>query len=176
MKTRTCVRQLAVLSSLLVGAALQTVAQPGPGGPGGPLDRVRFELTSEQQAKLREGRQASESERGELNQKLVAAQKEAIAAALAENPDEKTVQSKLQAVAKLQAELGLLNFKNFKDVKFTDDQREKLTSSPPMGYMVLFGGMGPGGMGGGFGAGARPRGGGPGGGAAGAGGGGGVNK
>ncbi len=162
---------MAVLSSLLLGAGLQVLAQPGPGGPGGV---ARFELTAEQQAKVREARQASEDERAQLNQKLAAAQKEAIAAALAESPDEKTIRSKLETITKIQVELGLLNLKNYKDVKFTPDQKEQLTSRGPLGYMVLFG-LGPGGMGGGFGAGPR-RGGPGGGGAAGAGGSAGVNK
>lgn len=166
---------MAVLSSLLVGAASQTVAQPGPGGPGGPGERMRFELTDDQRSKVREARQASESERMELNQKLAAAQKEAVAAALAENPDGKTIRAKLEAVTKLQTDLNMLNFKNFKNVKFTDAQKEQLTNRPPLGYMVLFGFAGPGGMGGGFGGGGGPRGPG-GGGGAGAGGGNTGNK
>jgi hypothetical protein len=164
MKIRIFVRQMAVLSSFLVGAALQTMAQPIPGGPGRPGGFARFELAGDQQTKVLEARQASENERAQLNQKLAAAQKEAIAAALAENPDEKTVLSKLEVVTKLQTELSMLNFKNFKGVKFTDGQKEQLTTRPPLGFMVLFGGMGPGGMGAGFGAGAGRRGGGPGGG------------
>ncbi len=167
MKIGTFVRQMAVLSSFLLGAVLQTVAQPGPGGPGGaggPGGPIRFELTAEQQTKVREASQASATEREQLNQKLMAAQKEAIAAALAEKPDEQTVRSKLEAITKLQTELGLLNFKNFRDVKFTDAQKEQLTSLPPLGHMVLFGGRGPGAMGRGFGAGAgRPGGAGAGG-------------
>ncbi len=177
MKTQMFVKQMAVLSSVLLGAALQTAAQPGPGGPGGPGGFARLELTAEQQAKLREARQASENERSELNQKVVAAQKEAVAAALAENPDEKTLRSKVEAVTKLQTELAMLNCRSFKDVKFTDEQKERLTSRPPLGSMVLFGGMGPGGMGGLGGFGGGRRGGGPGGtGGTGAGGAGGVNK
>ncbi len=137
------VKEMAVFLSLLVGAALQAVAQPGPGGPGG---FARFNLTEDQQTKVREARQASESERAQLFQKLGAAQKEAITAALAEKPDEKTIRVKVEEVTKLQAEVGLLSLKNFKDVKFTEEQKEQLTSRPALGYMVLFGGMGPGGM------------------------------
>ena len=157
MKPRPFVKQISVLSSILVGIALQTVAQQVPGGPGGSAGRARFELVGEQETKVKEARRASENERAELSQKLAAAEKDAVAAALAENPDEKVVAAKLEAVMKLQAELGMLNFKNFKDVKFTDQQKEHLRSVPPLGYMVLFGRMGPGGMGGGFGGGAgRP--------------------
>jgi hypothetical protein len=163
MKTRTFVKHISVLSSILLGTALQTVAQQVPGGPGGSTGRARFELVGEQEAKVKEARRASENERAQLNQKLAAAEKDAVAAALAENPEEKVVAAKLEAVMKLQAELGMLNFKNFKDVRFTDQQKEQLRSVPPLGYMVLFGRMGPGGMGGGVGGGAgRP--GGPGGG------------
>ena len=160
MKTRTFVKQIAVLSSILVGTALQTIAQQGPGGPMGSSGRARFELVGEQETKVKEARQASENERAQLTQKVAAAEKEAVAAALAEKPDEKVVAAKLEAVMKLQAELGMLNFRNFKDVKFTDQQKEQLSGVPPLGYMVLFGRMGPGGMGGGFGGGAgRPGGG-----------------
>jgi len=172
MKTRTFVKQMVLLLSFLVGTTLQIVAQPVPRGPGGRGRIARFDLTQDQLAKMQEARQASENERAQVYQKLVAAQKEAIAAALAEKPDENAVRSKLEAVTKLQAEFAMLNFKTLKDVKFTDEQKEQLTSRPPLGYMVLFGGMGPGGMGAGFRGGAGRRGGGPGGG----GGSGGVNN
>ena len=163
MKTQMFVKQMAVLSSFLVGAGLQTMAQPVQGGPGGPGGRVRFELAGDQQSKVREARRASETERTQLNQKLAEAQKDAVAAALAEKSDEKTIRSKLEAVAKLQAEIGLLNFKNYKEVQFTDDQKEQLTNTPLLGFGVLYGGMGPGGMGVQM-PGAGRRGGGPGGG------------
>jgi hypothetical protein len=176
MNTRTFVKHLAVLSGFLVGTALQTLAQPAPGGPGGPGGRMRFELAGDQQTKVREARQASENERAQLDQKLAAAQKEALAAALAENPDEKTVRAKLEEAMKLQTDLSMLNFRNYKDVKFTAEQKEQLSGTPPLGYMVLFGRMLPGGVGPGFGSGAG-RGGGPrGGGEAGARGPGGGNR
>ena len=161
MKTRTFVKPIAVLSSFLVGAGLQTMAQPVQGGPGGPGGRVRFELAGDQQSKVRDARRASENERTQLNQKLAEAQKDAVAAALAEKPDEKIIRSKLEAVAKLQVEIGMLNCKNFKEVQFTDDQKEQLTNTPLLGFGVLYGGMGPGGMGGMFGPGAGRRGGSP---------------
>jgi hypothetical protein len=161
MKTQTYVKQMAVLSICLVGAALQTMAQPAQGGPGGPGGRVRFELAGDQQSKVREARRASDNERTQLNQKLAEAQKDAVAAALAEKPDEKIIRSKLEMVAKLQVEIGLLNCKNFKEVQFTEDQKEQLTNTPLLGFGVLYGGMGPGGMGAGFGPGASRRGGGP---------------
>jgi Spy/CpxP family protein refolding chaperone len=166
MKTQTFVTHMAVISSLLIGAALHAVAQPGPGGPAGPGPLTRFELTRDQQTKVREARQASENERTQLTQKLAAAQKEAVAAALTENPDEKTVRAKLEAVTKLQTDIGMLNFKNYREVKFTDEQKEQMTSRPLVGYSLLFGVMGPGGMGAGM---MR-------GGMMGGGGGGGVNK
>jgi hypothetical protein len=105
MKTRTLAMHMAVLSALLAGAALQTVAQPIPGGPSGPGPLSRWEMTADQQAKVRKATQASENERAELQQKIAAARREAVAAALAQNPDEKLIRSKLDAVAKLQNEL-----------------------------------------------------------------------
>lgn len=178
MKTRTFVKHLALLGSVLIGAALQSFAQPAQGGFGGGAavgaggggGFARFEFTEEQQAKMREARQATQAERSQLAEKMTAAQREAVEAALADKPDEKVVRAKLDAVAKIQAEMAALNFKNYQGIKFTAEQREQLTARGPMGYMVLFGGMG-GAMSGGMGGGVRR--GGPGGGGAGAGGGGG---
>jgi hypothetical protein len=55
----------------------------------------------------------------------------------------------------------MLNFKHFRQVKFTGEQKEQRSSHPPLGYRVLLGGMGPGGMDAGFAPGTGRRGGGP---------------
>lgn len=156
MKTSVFVKRIALITCLFVAAALQAVAQPGPGGG------MRGMLTEEQRTKLREAMQSNQSEMTQLNEKLATAQKEAIKAALAEKPDESLVRAKVEAVAKIQTDIAMLRFKGVKEVKstFTDEQKSQMNERPFMGYMMLFGGFGggaggrrgPGGPGGGGGA------------------------
>ena len=156
MKTSLFVKRIALITSLFVAAALQAVAQPGPGGG------MRGMLTEEQRTKLREAMQPNQSEMTQLNEKLAAAQKEAIKAALAEKPDESLVRAKVEAVAKIQTDIAMLRFKGVKEIKstFTDEQKSQMDERPFMGYTMLFGGFG--------GAGGRRGPGGPGGGGGGA--------
>jgi len=141
MKTSVCIKQMALITSLCVAAAFQTIAQPGPGGGRGGV------LTEEQRTKLREAMQSSESEFAQLNEKLAAAQKEAIKAALADKPDENTVRAKIEAVTKIQIDIAMLRFKGVKEIKstLTEEQKSRMDERPGMGYMMLFGGFGGGG-------------------------------
>ena len=149
MKTRVFIRQIALITSLFVFTAFNAAAQPGPGGGRGGV------LTEEQRAKIRETMQASQGELTQLNEKLAAAQKEAIKAALADKPDESAVRAKVEAVTKIQADIAMLRFKGVKEIKgtLTDEQKTQLDSRPAIGYMTLFGGLG--GFGGGGGGGRR---------------------
>jgi len=149
MKTSVFITRTIVIASVFVAAAFQGFAQQGPGGGRGGL------LTQEQRSKLREAMQSSQTEMTELNQKLAAAQKEAIKAALADNPDESVVRAKVEAVTKIQADIAMLRFKGLKEIKstLTDDQKSRMDERPALGYMMLFGGFGggrrgPGGPGG----------------------------
>jgi Spy/CpxP family protein refolding chaperone len=146
MKTRTFLSHLLVASGLLCAAAFQAVAQPAAGG-GGPAGM----LTQEQRTKMRETMQASQSELTPLNEKLAAAQKEAVKAALASNPDEKGLREKINAVAKIQADIAMLRFKGVKEIAstLTAEQKAQMDSNPGMAYNMLFGMGGRGGMGGG---------------------------
>src|SRR5258708_5321084 len=90
-----------VAVSLCFGLALQAVAQAPGGGRGGIL-------TQDQRTKMREAMQASQSEMTQLTEKLAAAQKEAVKAALAKDADEKSVRPKLEAVAKIQTDIAVL--------------------------------------------------------------------
>jgi Spy/CpxP family protein refolding chaperone len=144
MKTRRFVKQLAVFTSLLVAAAFQVAAQPGPGGGMGGMGGI---LTEEQRTKLRESMQSSQTELTQLNEKLAAAQKEAITAALADKADEKAVRSKIEAVTKIQTDIAMLRFKGLKEIKstFTDEQKTQIGNRPGVAYMMLFGTFGGGG-------------------------------
>jgi len=110
-------------------------------------------LTQDQQTKMRESLQASQSELTPLSEKLAAAQKEAVKAALAANADAQTVRGKIDAVTKIQAEIAMLRFKGVKAIAstLTDEQKTQMENSPGRAYNQLFGAMGGGrgGMGGG---------------------------
>ena len=116
-------------------------------------------LTTDQRTKLRESMQGTEMT--ELSTKLAAAQKEAVQAATAKTPDEKTVRAKVEAVTKIQTDSAMLRFKAFKEIAstLTDEQKTQMESRPGMAYMMV--------LGGGFGGGGGRRGGGGGAGGAG---------
>ena len=138
MKTRTFLTHIVVAAGLLCPAAYQAAAQ----APGGGV------LTEEQRTQLRESMQASQADLAPLTEKLATAQKEALKAALAKNPDEKVVRAKIEAVAKIQTDIAMLRFKSVKAVAstITDEQKAQIEERPGMTYMMLLGGFG--GMGG----------------------------
>lgn len=142
MKTRTFLTHLVVTAGLLAPAAYQARAQ-APGGGGGGV------LTQEQRTQLRESMQSSQDAMAPLNEKLAAAQKEVLKAALAKTPDEKVIREKVEAVGKIQTEIAMLRFKSVKGVlsTITDEQKTQIEERPGMTYMMLLGG-GFGGMGG----------------------------
>jgi Spy/CpxP family protein refolding chaperone len=143
MKTTTFLTPILVATGLLCASALPAAAQaPGGGGMGGVL-------TQDQRTKMRESMQASQTELTQLNEKLAAAQKEALNAALAKDATEKTVRPKIEAVAKIQTEISMLRFKGVKEIAstITDEQKTQMQERPGMGYNMLLGGFG--GMGGG---------------------------
>ena len=138
---------MTVATCLLLGAAIQSFAQaPGGGGRGGGFGV----LNEDQRTKMRDAMQASQAELAPLNEKLQAAQKEALNAALAKNPDEKTVRAKIEAVQKIQADIAIARLKAMKPVisTLTEEQKTQLTERPAGGYMMFLGG-GFGGFGGG---------------------------
>ena len=83
MKMTTFLTPVLVATGLLCASAFPAAAQaPGGRGMGGGL-------TQDQRTKMREVMQASQSELTQLNEKLAAAQKEALRAALAERTGKK---------------------------------------------------------------------------------------
>lgn len=109
-------------------------------------------LTQDQRTKMRE---AIQDELTPLTEKLAAAQKEVVKAALAGDASEATVKAKIEAVHKIQTDVALLRFKGLKAIAstLTADQKDQLNNARDGGYMALFG------MGGGRGGGGAPRGG-----------------
>ncbi len=162
-----------LVTSLLLASGLAAFAQPGGGGMGGGMGggfgggRGRGGiLTEEQQTKVTDAVQAQQTERNTLNEKLNAAQADAVKAALAKDAKEADVRAKVEAVVKVQTDLAMLQYKAVKGVTFTDEQKTQLTETPAMGYTTLFGGAGGRGRMGGMGMGGPGGGmGGPGGGA-----------
>jgi Spy/CpxP family protein refolding chaperone len=94
-------------------------------------------LTQEQRTKARE---AIQDELTPLTEKLTAAQKDLVTAALADNATEATVKPKIDAVNKIQADITLLRFKGLKAIAstLTPEQKEQLANARDGGYMSLF--------------------------------------
>jgi Spy/CpxP family protein refolding chaperone len=132
----------------------------GPGGPGGPGGnfggRGNFgggggiNLDDKQRELISEARQKSNDELRDLGEKLRTAQREFVRATIAEKYDEKVVREKADAVAKIQADIAMLNAKAFSSVAPTlkPEQREQIETSA-FGYMMVSGGGGRGGFSGG---------------------------
>jgi Spy/CpxP family protein refolding chaperone len=131
----------ALIAGLAWATTFQAAAQPAGAGQGRGMRGI---LTQDQSTQLRE---ATQADLAPLREKLAAAQKEAVTAALAENPSEATVKAKLEAVSKIQNEMALLRFRALKKINLTGEQKTQLSESP-MGYMTLFGGGAFGGFGG----------------------------
>lgn len=148
-----------IAASLLCAAALPAFAQAPGGGAGGGMGAV---LTQEQRTKMRESMQTSQGDVTQLTEKLAAAQKEAVKAALAKDADEKTVRAKVEAVAKLQTDMAMLRLKAVKEIaaSVTEEQKTQMDSRPGVAYNMLLGSMGGMGGGGRGGAGGGTRGGG----------------
>jgi hypothetical protein len=183
MKNRTLLISLLVIACLACGIAIQAVAQgpgggmgmpggggmgmpggggmgmPGGGGMGMPggggmgMPGMGGGLSSENRTAI------NAAVTTELTDKLTAAQKDAVKAALDKNATETTVKAKIDAVIKIQTEIAIAKFKALKKLTLTDDEKTQLESGANS-YNTLFGsgggfggmrggGMGmPGGMGG----------------------------
>ncbi len=171
MKSRTFLKCSLIVAGLLCAATLPVAAQGGGGGGGrgGGRGGLGGVLTVEQRGQMTNALASSQAEITQLTEKLTAAQKDAVTAALAANADEKVVRGKLDAVAKIQNDIAMLRFKGVKAIasSVTADQKTQMETNPGAAYNQLFG------AGGGFGGGRGARGGGRGGAGAGGGGGGG---
>jgi hypothetical protein len=143
MKTITSLAVILVAIGLLCASALPAAAQAQGGGG------MRGVLNQDQRTKMRESLQSSQTQLTQLNDKLAAAQKEAITAMLAKDATEKSIQPKIEAVSKIQTEMALLRFKAVKEIvpTLTEEQKTQLQERPAVGYTTLVGGFG--GMGGG---------------------------
>jgi len=135
--------------SLMIGST--ALAQNAGGGGGGGGGRGRGVFTPEQNQQIRDAVTAT-PELADLNTKLAAAQKDALAAALAPDATEASIRAKVEAVSKIQTDIAVLRYtKAVKPVvaSLTADQKTQIDSAPPaMVYGQIFGG-GFGGFGGG---------------------------
>jgi Spy/CpxP family protein refolding chaperone len=140
MKPNTFLKYALLIAGLIGAAGTQAFAQAQQGGGGAGRGGFGV-LTQEQRTKMRETVQADLTP---LMEKLVAAQKEAVTAALAENASEATVKAKLEAVSKIQTDLALLRFKGVKAIAstLTAEQKTQLSNSRDGGYNALLGMMG----------------------------------
>jgi hypothetical protein len=161
MKTRI----LLVAACVLSVAALQAFAGGGGGGGGGfggggggfgggggGRGGGRGGVLSAEDTQAVQTAVQADANMTKLQTDLTAAQTAAVEEALKAGATDATIKAKLDAVAKIQADLGLAREKIvMKTVKLTDDQKAQLKTNA-MGYATLFGGAA-GGRGGGMGAG-----------------------
>ena len=149
-----CSRNLTVLAlAAFLGAFAADAADPAPGAPpargqgggagngGGGANRPGrggFGLDETQRAAWQEATQKQSDELAKLEEKLRAAQKELMHAALAEKQDEKAVREKAETVAKIQVDISVLRAKALAVVGPTlkAEQRDQLESSR-FGIMML---------------------------------------
>ena len=125
---------------------------------GGGFGRGGGALTAEQSAQLNQAITDAQTELAPLQDKLAAAQKDVVNAALAKS-DDATVQSKLEALSNIQTEMAMVRYnQGVRKVAamITDGQKTNLNATAAQTYYSFFGGNPPaaGGRGGGRGGGA----------------------
>jgi hypothetical protein len=125
---------------------------------GGGFGRGGGALTAEQSAQLNQAITDAQTELAPLQDKLAAAQKDVVNAALAKS-DDATVQSKLEALSNIQTEMAIVRYnQGVRKVAatITDGQKTNLNATAAQTYYSFFGGNPPaaGGRGGGRGGGA----------------------
>ncbi len=105
----------------------------GAGGFGGPL-------TADQTSKLNAGVTTAQADFTALQEKLTAAQKDVVAAMLAKE-DDAAVQSKLEAIGKIQTDIAMLRYDKGVSViapSVTDAQKTTITTTPGQIYTTFF--------------------------------------
>ena len=106
----------------------------GGGGLAGPL-------TADQTTKLNAGVTAAQADFTALQDQLTAAQKDVVTAVLAGNNDDAAIQSKLEAVAKIQTDIAILRYDKGVSViapSITDAQKTTISTTPGQVYTTLF--------------------------------------
>ncbi|HEX5398888.1 MAG TPA: endo-1,4-beta-xylanase [Verrucomicrobiae bacterium] len=117
----------------------------GGGGGFGGFGRGGGALTADQNTQLNTAFTAAQAGLTSLQDKLTAAQKDVVTAVLARS-DDATVQSKLAAVAKIQAEIAMLRYtKGVEKIAatVTEDQKTNINANVGQTYYALFGGTPP---------------------------------
>ena len=108
---------------------------PGAGGS----------LTADQTTQLNAAVRGAQAELAPLQDKLTAAEKDVVTAALAKN-DDAEVRAKLEALANIQTDIAMLRYtKGVSKIAatITDNQKSNLNTTPAPAYYALFGGNPP---------------------------------
>jgi Spy/CpxP family protein refolding chaperone len=148
MKTRTFLTCMLGAAALLGATSHEALAGGGGGGGGGGRGGFGGALTPEQNMAMRDALMGSAADMTALNDKLAAAQKDAIKAALDKSATDATVRAKIEAVAKIQTDIAVLRYsKGVKAIAstVTDEQKTTMDTTPGPNYNALFGGGGGGG-------------------------------
>src|SRR5579862_4748157 len=110
MKTRSLIAPLLLAAGLICATGFEAVAGGGGGGGGrGGGGGFGGGLTPEQATQIRDALQGS-ADMSALTNKLAAAQKDAINAALAKDATDASVRAKVEAVAKIQTDIAVLRY------------------------------------------------------------------
>jgi hypothetical protein len=130
-----------LIACLLIAAASEAVAQPAPAAATPQSAKTTTYLNSEQREKLTARLQESQRELAVLNERLAVAQREVIGAALAENRNDKAVESLVNDVARIQSEIVMVRYRAFREIAstVTNDEKKLMKTNPEEAYSLLFG-------------------------------------
>jgi Spy/CpxP family protein refolding chaperone len=146
------VLQFTIVVAAFAAGSLSILAQDAPADGRRGQGRGTFAgLDDKQRELLREAMQKDQEQIRVLDEKMRAAQRDLMNAALAENFDEKVVRQKAEAVSKISTDITVIRAKALSSIAPTlkPEQREQLANSP-VGAAMLGGRMGGGpGFGGG---------------------------
>ena len=112
----------------------------GFGGAGGFGGGFGGALTADQTTKLNAGVTTAQADLTALQEKLAAAQKDAVAAALAKE-DDASVQAKLEAIGKIQTDIAMLRYDKGVSViapSITEAQKTTISTTPGPIYTTFF--------------------------------------
>jgi len=114
----------------------------GQGGAGnrlgGDIERIMMVLTPEQREFVRTANEENRDKTRELEEKVRAARKATLDAALDKKFDEAVLRQRLEAVAKLDIDLMVIRAKALSKVEppLSEEQIERIKNPPPMGDMM----------------------------------------
>ena len=113
--------------------------QGGAGGRlGGDIERIAMVLTPEQREFMRTANEENREKTRDLEEKVRAARKATLDAALDKKFDEAILRQRLEAAAKLDIDLMVIRAKALSKVEppLSDEQIERIKNPPPMADMI----------------------------------------